>query len=234
MKRWQIWIVIMNLILQPLQAELPNYLHRSTIQTYDSLSVQEGDLLFQQSNCGPLCDAIEEVTQGFRGAKFSHIGLVFCHQDSFFVIEAISKGVTITPLGTFLERSLDNHGHPKVCIGRLKKEFTYLIKPTIGYAMEYVGKPYDNYYSMDNDSYYCSELIYLAFYRANNNKPFFPLQPMTYISPKSGKTFPVWESYFKSMGVPVPEGKPGINPGGISQSPNLNIIYSFGWNPEIN
>ena len=32
-----------------------------------------GDLLFQDLDCGPFCDAIEKVTEGYRGAQLSHV-----------------------------------------------------------------------------------------------------------------------------------------------------------------
>ena len=43
---------------------------------------QTGDLLFQDMDCGPMCDAIEAVTQGAEGAKFSHIGIVKVTNDT--------------------------------------------------------------------------------------------------------------------------------------------------------
>ncbi|MDP4208118.1 MAG: YiiX/YebB-like N1pC/P60 family cysteine hydrolase [Bacteroidota bacterium] len=190
--------------------------------------LRNGDLLFQDLDCGPMCDAIEEVTQGYRGAKFSHVGMVLVQNDTVKVIEAISRGVSITPLPSFLQRSLDKDGKPKVAVGRLKSRYQKLINRAITEALKLRGKPYDDYFLINNDAYYCSELVYFAFMRANGNKSIFPLAPMTYKSPKSKTLFPVWDEYFKKLGVPVPEGKPGINPGGISRSPYLNVFFPFG------
>jgi len=41
-----------------------------------NFKLQEGDLLFQDLDSSPLCNAIELVTPGYNGANFSHIGLV--------------------------------------------------------------------------------------------------------------------------------------------------------------
>ena len=71
-------------------------------QTNDLPPLQNGDLLFQDMDCGPICNAIEEVTEGFDGHDFSHIGLVTIQKDSIFIIEAIGKDVHLTPLATFL------------------------------------------------------------------------------------------------------------------------------------
>ena len=79
----------------------------------------DGDLLFQDLDGSPLCDAIEAVTQGVEGARFSHVGIVTLGADGApAVIEAYEK-VTITPLATFLARSRDEKGRPKVVVGRL-------------------------------------------------------------------------------------------------------------------
>ena len=56
---------------------------------------ESGDLLFQDLDCGPLCDAIEEVTTGYDGANFSHVGIATLDDNgSVVVIEAVSSGVS--------------------------------------------------------------------------------------------------------------------------------------------
>jgi hypothetical protein len=190
---------------------------------------QAGDLLFQDSDCGVLCDAIEKVTEGYQGMNFSHIGIVAKDaNDNFVVIEAVSSGVQATPLQSFLSRSFDNKGRPKVVVGRLKEPYLYLIPSALKEAFTLRGKPYNKVFVIGNDTYYCSELIYEIFLRANDNKPLFLLQPMTFKDPDTGVTLPAWKEYFSRLNVPVPEGQPGINPGTISRSPVLTIVYEYG------
>lgn len=192
-------------------------------------TLEQGDLLFQDSDCGPLCDAIEQVTTGYGGSCFSHIGVVTIDDDgNFAVIEAISNGVEITPLQFFLSRSFDSRRRPKVVVGRLKKPYQSLIPSALEEALKLKGKPYDKVFAIGNESYYCSELIYEIFLRANNNEPVFELQPMTFKSPGTESTFPAWQDYFSELGVPIPEGQPGINPGGISRSHAVEIIHEYG------
>ena len=194
-----------------------------------SFALQPGDLLFQDLDCGPLCDAIEKVTTGFQGANFSHVGVVARDDGgNLVVIQAVSSGVETTPLQTFLDRSFDARHRPKVVVGHLKKPYRHLIPSALKKALALKGKPYDKVFAVDNEAYYCSELIYEIFLRANDNSPVFVLQPMTFKNPDTGETLAAWEEYFSELGVSIPEGQPGINPGGISRSPVLSMVYAYG------
>lgn len=188
----------------------------------------QGDFLFQDMDCGPMCNAIEEVTQGIDGARLSHVGLVFVENDSFKVVEAISKGVVFTPIDDFLNRSHDAEGNPKVLVGRLKSNYQHLIPKALENLESYKETPYNNSYIMGNDSVYCSQLLYLIFKEANNGSEVFELAPMTFKPINSDQFFPVWKEYYNELGIPIPEGLPGINPGGMSRSNYLEIVYQYG------
>ena len=199
----------------------------------DTFHLKEGDLLFQDSDCGPFCEAVEKVTFGINNAKFSHIGLVVKNQKGdLVVLEAISKGVIETPIDSFLNRSFDAENNPKVVVGRLKPHYSYLVEAAVNSAFGRIGKPYDEIFDLQNDKYYCSELIYFAFKEANNDQALFQLQPMTFNDPDTQKPFPVWVVYYKNLGEPIPEGQPGLNPGGISRSIYLDIVYYYG-KPDV-
>ncbi len=186
-----------------------------------------GDLLFQDMDCGALCDAIENVTPAVNGKHFSHVGMVYVVQDSVWVIEAIGKDVHLTPLAEFLNRQKNAEGKPKVIVGRLQKAYRHLNARAIGYAISLRGMPYDDEFRMNNGKYYCSELVYEAYKEANGQRAFFHLYPMTYKDPVTGKTAPAWKQYFKDLGKKIPEGKPGCNPGSIALSDAVEIIREF-------
>ena len=186
-------------------------------------------MLFQDSDCGPFCDAIEKVTFGINQSKFSHIGLVVKNQkEELVVLEAISRGVIETSIDDFINRSFDTDNNPKVVVGRLKPEFTHLLHAAVDSAYMRMGKPYDKIFDIENDKYYCSELIYLAFKEANNGQPFFQLQAMTFNDPDTQEPFPIWVDYYEKLGEPIPEGQPGLNPGGISRSKHIEIVHYYG------
>lgn len=195
--------------------------------SWQAFHFQTGDLLFQDLDCGPLCDAIEKVTHGADGRHFSHLGLVYKKQDSIYIIEAIGKDVHLTPLARFINRQQDAKGQPKIVVGRLKKQYAALHARAIRYALKQIGTPYDDPFLYDNGKYYCSELIYDAYKSANGGKPFFRMFPMTFKDPDTGTTFPAWTDYYKEIGEEIPEGKPGCNPGGISTDPKIEIVQAF-------
>lgn len=187
-------------------------------------SWQEGDILFQDGDCGDFCDAIRKVTEGYQGNEFSHNGLLIREEGEWFVLEAIGKGVSQTPLDDFLNRHLDEKGSPKVMVGRLNVEYQHLIPTAIQEAKTKLGAPYDHAFSFENDAYYCAELIHFAFKEANDGQDLFQPNPMTYADPDTGELFPIWDKYFQQLGIEVPEGEMGLNPGGMSLDPILTMM----------
>ena len=79
-------------------------------------------------------------------------------------------------------------------------------------------------FDFENDAFYCSELIHFSFKAANGGSDLFHPKPMTYKDPDTGELFPIWETYFLELGIPIPEGKPGLNPGGMSLEPVLEMM----------
>lgn len=196
---------------------------------YAGFELKAGDLLFQDSDCGPFCESIEKVTAGYHGSEFSHVGMLVPSDDgSLVVIEAVSAGVVETALDSFFMRSFDAEGRSKVVVGRIKEEHNHLLAEAMKFAKTKQGIAYDEVFDINNDKYYCSELIYDAFQYANNGKAIFQLQGMTYVDPDTGLLFPIWADYFKKLNVAVPEGQPGLNPGGMSMSPYVDIVHFYG------
>lgn len=190
-----------------------------TLSYTQPTAFKEGDLIFQNLKCGPLCDAINEVTYGYEGLNFNHIGMVIEHEGRLQVIEATSPEVCITPMEQFLNKTTE-----PAYLGRLISKYEKLIPQAKAFALEQLGVPYDENYLYANGKYYCSELLYDAFKSANKNKEFFKLYPMTYRSKYTGEYFPVWEQYFEKLDQIIPEGAPGCNPASMSWSKNITIV----------
>ena len=186
--------------------------------------LKEGDLLFQDLDSSPLCDAIELVTPGYHDANFSHIGLVVSDNDTLKVLESIPPKVILTKLDDFLNRSSDQNGKPKVIVGRLTEDFSYSIANAISFSKSQLNKEYDDVFLINNDKYYCSELIYESFL----NDSIFNLHPMTFLHPETKDTLKTWKDYYSKLKVEIPQNKLGINPGIMSLSDKIKIIHFYG------
>ena len=191
----------------------------------ETYSIKEGDLFFQDLDSSPLCEAIEKVTKSVNNKNFSHIGICIIENSELYILEAFSNGVDIIKIEDFLKRSLNEYGYPKITIGRLKPKYNYLIKNALQKGKLLINKEYDELFIIDNDKYYCSELIYEIFLNPDYN--LFELEPMTFKDPKSKKFMKIWVDYFNQFSATIPEGMLGLNPGGISRSKNINIIYDL-------
>ena len=216
----------------------------TTNQERGDFQLEIGDILFQDLDSSPLCDAIELVTPGYKGANLSHVGIVveggipFCtNADSRFeekyfysinqdfrILEAIPDKVLTTSIDSFLTRSLDINKNPKVIVGRLKTRYKYAIQNAIPFLKSKIGESYDDAFIIGNNSYYCSELIYEAFQKDS----IFQLKPMTFLHPESKDTLEAWKRYYAAIEMQIPENKPGINPGIMSISEKIKIIHLYG------
>lgn len=189
---------------------------------------ESGDFLFQDLNCGSMCDGIDSVTSGYANTYVSHVGMIV-NTNPPEVIEAVSNGVEITPLAKFLQRSLDSESKPRVMVGRLKPAYKKLIPDAIIIAREQIGKPYNSsFIPAKGKAFYCSELFDYSFRPVNNNQPFFHSAPMNFTDGKSSKILPLWQDYYKPLHIKAPQGVAGTNPGAMSRESMIEIIYFYG------
>lgn len=175
-------------------------------------TLQSGDLIFLNNNRSDMEKAITAST-----GEYSHVALV--ERDStndVWVIEASPKyGVQRIPYSQFeRENNLGFFGG-NIDIYRLTVPFDTAM--VIARAQSLVGKSYDNAFLPDNDAYYCSELIQVAF------GDIFPSKPMNWRDAE-GNLPEYWIKHFEELGIPVPEGVPGTNPTDMSRSPLLKML----------
>lgn len=154
-------------------------------------ALREGDLLFHVATTG---NAITEVTPGM----IDHVAIVI-NSDS--VIEAVSKGVVITPLDSLLSKP----GHYEAASVRRCDR-----RQSVARARKYLGRAYDFLYLPDNDDIYCSELVQFAFVDRRGRR-LFQTVPMSFHNEK-GLITDYWKEFYARYNMEVPEGKPGTNP----------------------
>ena len=188
-----------------------------------NFKLKEGDLLFQDLDSSPLCEAIESVTSGYNNYNVSHIGFVINVNGELKVLEAIPPKVKLTALDTFLFRSTDSNNNPKVFVGRLNEKFKNVIPAAVDYCLNRLEFTYDEFFLMNNNKYYCSELIYESF----NSNNIFKLEKMNFNNLDGGKN-EIWQKYFDELNMTIPQDSLGINPAAMSKSKNINIIHFYG------
>ena len=189
------------------------------------IKLQTGDFLFQDLDCGALCDAIENATFNDKKYKISHMGIVLVENDSTFVLEAYNE-VEKTPINTFLNRSKTKQGNPRVILARLKPEFQKYIPNFIQRLKTKIGLAYDTEFKLYNNKYYCSELVYENMLDSLE-KPLFTIKPMTFKNQKTHQIDQAWIEYFKKQNIPIPEGELGCNPADYLLSDKLKIIRFY-------
>lgn len=161
------------------------------------------DLLFHVT---PQSNAITDVTPGM----IDHVAIVI-NADS--VIEAVGRGVVITPIDSLRQQP----GY--YLIGRVKG----VHRPSsIAHARTYLGRPYDYLYLPDNEAIYCSELVQFSFVDKLGHRLFEPI-PMSFHD-ATGQITDYWRNFYKERGMDVPEGHPGTNPGELSNRRQIRII----------
>jgi len=197
------------------------------VQT-DEFKLQNGDLIFQEDCSEGTKNTIKEVTASIGDFQFTHVGIVYIDEkDEPYVIEATRPKVAITPLKEYLYPEDGKACFPRSVVGRLKPEYQRLIPAAIDEAKKLIGKDYDDGFVLGNDKYYCSELIYEILLKANNGRPVFPLNVMTFKAAETGEITEGWIEYFDQYGLSVPEGELGINPGIMSRSDVIEIVHYY-------
>lgn len=196
-----------------------------------NFELRAGDLLFQDLDCGAMCNAITGVTSGVNDTNLSHVGMVRADNSdgNAEVIESRSStGVHVIALKEFFNNGgHDSNGKPRVIVGRLKARFQGLIAAAVANATSWIDLPYNKNFTPDNSlkSFYCSQLIYDAFLVSNQS--IFLENKMTF-NGSDNRPLKEWVKYFNSLNCSIPEGQRGTNPGMMSRSENLTIVHAYG------
>jgi hypothetical protein len=125
-----------------------------------SQDLRDGDIIFQESNSRQ-----SEMVGAVTRSRWTHMGVILNVPDGAVVLEAVSP-VGITPLRLWIERG---RGHRYV-VKRLR-DVDVRLSPAAVKAMQdlgatWIGRPYDVLFRWDDQSLYCSELVYKLFDRA--------------------------------------------------------------------
>jgi hypothetical protein len=118
--------------------------------------LRNGDLIFQTST-----SAQSAAIRAATAHPFTHMGIIRIEGDDVFVIEAAAE-VEETLLADWVNRGDSGQVAIYRDPGLSDEEATQILSA----AAEYYGRPYDLFFSFDNEAIYCSELPFLAYREA--------------------------------------------------------------------
>ncbi|CAE6697477.1 YiiX/YebB-like N1pC/P60 family cysteine hydrolase [Xanthomonas arboricola pv. corylina] len=183
-----------------------------------AVQLQDGDLLFVTAARTGLSGAIDDATARQDAPSFDHVALLAHDATGQVLLHADEQGSRQQPLQAFVEEA--NAKHRQIHVYRLTEEQRNAIPGAIAQARHMLGKPYNQTYVQDDNSYYCSDFIERAF-RARH---VFALQPMNFKNLQTGKISQYWTDFYRSKGMDVPQGLPGTNPNDMAAAPVLAYV----------
>ncbi len=124
--------------------------------------LKPGDIIFHPSNSRQ-STAIKLATN----SEYSHCGIIYESKGKLYVFEAVQP-VKLTPLQDWIDRGVNGH----YVVKRLK-DANKILTPTVlktmfNYGKKQLGKNYDDKFSWDDDTMYCSEIIWKMYKQSAN------------------------------------------------------------------
>ena len=127
-------------------------------QTRPGVELRDGDIVFQYSG-SMQCAAIAQATR----SPYTHCGIIFIEGDRPMVWEAIGP-VLKTPYAEWAAHGVNHH----VVVKRLRDPAPLTPEHVAAMRSEgekQMGRPYDIRFNMDEESIYCSELVWKIYER---------------------------------------------------------------------
>lgn len=180
---------------------------------------QIGDVVFQS-----LPDNVDlvEAIEGVTGSPFSHCGVVQRIDSEWMVIEAIGE-VRRTPLQAWIARGRGHH----IAAYRLREPYRKHIPAMIAGMETLLGRPYDFRYRLEDESIYCSELVYRGYQMATDGKELGVLRKLGDMN---------WEPYraviqkYEQCGPDdLPLDRLMITPKDLAEAPELERVFNHGF-----
>ncbi len=173
---------------------------------------KEGDFVFQSVPISDLTEAIEGATESL----YSHVGVIIWKNNEWYVREAIGP-VMDTPFTEWVGRGRYGQAFDAF---RLRGEYREHIPQLIKASEDFLDRPYDFKYDLDDEHIYCSELLYKAMLRASG-RSLGKLQRLGELN---------WQPYRATIekyeGGEPPLDRRMITPRSLSEAEELEKVYS--------
>ena len=211
-------LIIIFIYLRVVKYPLTNPVEQKDLRTEKiqlKQKIKNGDIIFQTSKSSQ-SKAIQLATN----SKYSHVGIIYKYDNSFFVYEAVQP-VKITPIVQWINRGIDKH----YVVKRLKNSEEVLTPKTIKnmklYGNTFKGKNYDLYFEWSNEKMYCSELVW-KIYKENTGIEIGELEKLSDFD-LSNKI--VKQKMKERYGKNIPLNEKVISPAAMFNSKKLVTIH---------
>lgn len=133
---------------------------------WSATHLRSGDIVFVRGDSRILFGLVNfsQLCTDVADSRFSHVGLVSREQDGVFVYDVVVGGPRHVSFGKFAT----DHQISLIAVKRLKPEYRNYAPAAIEYCRSVAGASgkFDAEFKLDNENFYCSELIELAFRHA--------------------------------------------------------------------
>ncbi|AJQ92833.1 YiiX/YebB-like N1pC/P60 family cysteine hydrolase [Gynuella sunshinyii] len=183
-------------------------------------NLMNGDIVFRAAADNDLAEAINDVTQTNQFDHYTHMGITEVKDQHVYIYHADPHlGVCCQALSEF--RLSEQNEVLNIGVYRLTPSYQHYVDNALSLARTLIGQPYNHSYILDHQGFYCSEFIYHLF----ADTGLFTLKPMTFKQPGSDSFHPGWITYYRELGLEIPEGLPGCNPNEMAASQNLIKVF---------
>lgn len=181
----------------------------SLLAEQEGYTLRSGDIVFQTTE-GEQAKAIQAAT----GSRFTHCGVVFEENGAFKVLEAVQP-VKVSSFADFKARSLPGTFKVK----RLKQPLpAEAIQKGKVWGVKQLGLNYDPHFRWDDETLYCSELVWKVFKKAG----------IELCTPRRFRDYELDAPEVKTVikerygsKDKLPEEEPVVSPGDLADSPLL-------------
>lgn len=170
---------------------------------------EKGDVYFQSLPPTPLSATIEGATR----SPYSHCGILNKKDGEWVIHEAIGP-VRVTKLKDWIQQGEGG----QFDVFRLRDQYRSRIDDLLRATERYMGRPYDILYDFDDETIYCSELIFKSF------KEVFD-EDLGVVVTLGDLDWKPYESFIRSIDPSLPLSRKMITPKHLSEAVQLEQVY---------
>jgi hypothetical protein len=175
--------------------------------------LQTGDIVFQDTG-GEQGAAVKAAT----GSNYTHCGVVFEQDGKLYVLEAVQP-VSVVTLDNFRKRSRIFHARRLQDQGKLNQK---ALQKALNWGRSQLGKDYDLMFQWDDETLYCSELVWKIYKKSTDQELCQPKTFKSYFLDRPEVRRVIAQRYGDPGKMPAKE--PVVAPSDLAASPLLEEV----------